>query len=143
MLLHRTSTRNSTKESAYLPHLDAIIAVATDNGLVDLSDHDFKLMYSPREGKDDRIVARIVAIKAGVIKAKVEPDADGQDQTEAFKVLRKDVEVKLDRILSMVPDGSRNAEAEASSTAAVRSARVEAPPAYSGGATGVADRKGT
>lgn len=94
---------------------------------MDLSDHDFKLLYSRREGKDDRFVARIVAVKDNVITAKIEPELDGQGHEEAFMALRKDVEIKLDRLLDAVPDiaGDTGRESAANAVAA------QAPPAYS------------
>ncbi|KAK3723470.1 hypothetical protein LTR37_001722 [Vermiconidia calcicola] len=121
-----------------------VIAVATSNGLIDLSDHDFRLLYSRRDDKEnERIVARIVAVKDGVIKAKVEPEMDGADQTEAFRALRKDVEIRLDQILQNVPD--RNESAAGSSTAgAMRGAAstpMGAPPAYSSQSVGVVSSK--
>lgn len=107
--------------------LGAIIAVVTANGQIDLSDHDFKLLYSRREGKDDRFVARIVAVKDNVITAKIEPELDGQDHEEAFMAFRKDVEIKLDRLLEAVPDIAGDV-GQASTSNVVA---AQAPPAYS------------
>ena len=122
--------------------LDAIIAVATANGLHDLGDHDFRLHYTRREDKEDQLVASIVAVKDGVIKAKIEPAMGGADQTEAFKALRKDVEVKLDRILQQVPDGRARGESlTAAGTSAVIAGPVDAPPAYSSPPVGVVHGK--
>ncbi|KAF2102787.1 hypothetical protein NA57DRAFT_71772 [Rhizodiscina lignyota] len=128
------------------------MAVATNNGLVNLEDHEFKLLYSRREDRDDHLIARIVAIKDGVIDAKIEPLMDGEDQVQAFKALRKDVEIKLDRLLQQIPD--RNFTAAGPSTTSTTDATnaantttstsenqprrprrsgtgaVEAPPAY-------------
>ena len=53
--------------------VDAVIAVASQNGVLNLDDHDLKLLYSRRESNDDRIVATIVAVKEGAIRAKIEP----------------------------------------------------------------------
>lgn len=108
-------------------NLDGIITVMTNNGQLDLQDHNFRLLYSRRE--NDRVVARIVARKEGVIEAKVEPDADGKDQPEAFRALRKHVEVKLEHILQNVPG-------EGSATQGVADSRgmpADAPPAYGTG----------
>lgn len=122
----RISRVCSTKQ-----YTDAIIAVITSNGLIDLTEHDFKLLYARREDNDDRIIARIVAVKDGVIEAKIEPVLDGEDQTEAFKALKKDVEVKLDQILREVPDRQSTTVAVAgSSRRGPTSPLVDAPPAY-------------
>ena len=67
-------------------------------------EHDFRLLYSRRE--NDRVVARVVAEKGGIIRAQVEPASDGKDQAEAFLALRKHVELQLDRILRDVPGSS-------------------------------------
>ena len=37
------------------------------------------------------------------MKTKIEPGDDGKDQVEAFGALRRDIEIRLDRILSEVP----------------------------------------
>lgn len=111
--------------------LDALIAVATQNGLIDLEDHDFRILYARPVENDDRIVARLVAVKDGVIKAKIEPRADGKDQREAFLAFKKDVEVRLDRILQGVPNGSESTSAAPS----------DAPPAYGTENGGLSDRK--
>lgn len=47
-----------------------------------------------------------MAEKDGVIKTKIEPSADGRDQAEAFNALRRDIEIRLDRILCEVPGDS-------------------------------------
>ena len=110
--------------------------MATNNGITDLDGHDFKLFYSRRESNQDRIVARIVAVKDGKIAAKIEPETDGTDQREAFVALKKDIEVKLDRILQNVPSGP--SDAGPSRTRAPGT--VDAPPAYSSASVGIADR---
>ena len=74
----------------------------TQNGQLDLSQHDFKLVYSER-GAYNTVVAYIVAFKDGVIRAKLEPVSGGYIQEEAFKVLRKDIGCKFDRLLKDVP----------------------------------------
>ena len=101
-------------------------------------DHDFKLLYARREKKPDRIVARLVAVKDGVIRAKVEPDTDGGDQREAFLALKKYVEIELDRILQAVPSGPSFA---GPSSAAGANRTTDEPPAYSSDAGDIADRK--
>jgi hypothetical protein len=44
-----------------------------------------------------------VAEREGIIKAQVEPVEGGKDQADAFKALRRHIEMALDRILSSVP----------------------------------------
>lgn len=73
----------------------------SQNGSTDLNEHAFRLFYSRRE--NDRLVARIVAEKEGIVKAQIEPEGDGKDQAQAFLALRRHVEIQLDRILSDVP----------------------------------------
>lgn len=73
----------------------------SQNGGIDLNDHAFRLLYSRRES--DRLVARIVAEKEGIVKAQVEPESDGKNQAEAFLALRKHIEIQLDHILRDVP----------------------------------------
>ncbi|KAK3723471.1 hypothetical protein LTR37_001723 [Vermiconidia calcicola] len=81
----------------------ATISVLSQNGRIDLQNHDFRLLYSRRGEDDDRIVAHIVAEKGGVISAQVQPAQDGKDQCEAFKALRRHVEIALEKLLSSVP----------------------------------------
>jgi len=88
---------------------EAVITIITNNGQLDLRDYDFALLYSRRE--NDRMVARIVAKKDNVIRAKIEPIADGEDQKEAFGALKKYVEMELDGVLESVPSGSAAARA--------------------------------
>ncbi|KAK5173827.1 uncharacterized protein LTR77_002508 [Saxophila tyrrhenica] len=93
----------------------ATITVLTQNGrLLNLEQHDFRLLYSRRE--NDRLVARIVAEREGIIKAQIEPHEDGKDQAEAFKALRRHVELALDKYLKDVP-GASNLPATGSQTA--------------------------
>lgn len=121
---HTSNPRTNTS-------VDAVIAVATNNGLVDLAGHEFKLLYSRPEARDDHFIARIVAIKDGVIDAKIEPATDGTDQAEAFKALKKDVEVKLDRLLQQVPDrGPATAGPSTGARSSTRTRTSDAPPAY-------------
>lgn len=82
-----------------------------------------RLMYSRRESNDERIIARLVAMQNGKITAKIEPESDGSDNREAFLALKKDVEVRLDRVLQGVPSGSNSAATATPS---------DAPPAYGG-----------
>jgi hypothetical protein len=122
---------------------DAVITVISQNGSLDLRRYNFRLLFSRRE--DDRVVARLVAQLNGVIRAKIEPEEDGKDQTEAFLALRKDVEMKLERILQAVPSGGEDVDAVAgpSSPSAMRPGPgpgpggrslipSDAPPAYEG-----------
>jgi len=92
-------------------------------------------LYSRKE--NDRIVARIVAEKDGVIKAKAEPESDGKDQAEAFKALRKDIEVKLEHILANVPTAEPGIMDAAGPSrvprAGTRTLPPDAPPAYGSG----------
>ena len=116
-----------------------MISVATQNGIIDLDDHDFKLLYSRRGENNERVVARLVAIKDGIIKAKIEPQADGENQAEAFKAFRKDVEVQLEQILQSVPSGSSSTATGSSGVTSLVPA--DAPPAYSNSGVGIADQK--
>jgi hypothetical protein len=94
------------------------------------------------------LLATLVAIdEKGVITVKVEPEADGRNVAEAFRAFKRDVEVKLERLLRDVPSamagggpttgGKRSVERERerprAATAAVERSSVvnlEAPPAY-------------
>ena len=132
------------------------MAVATQNGRIKLDEHDFKLLYSRRGPNEDRIVARLVAMKNGVITAKIEPVADGKSQKEAFQALRRHIEVQLDQLLQAIPDGI-NAGPSGSiagpsvpalpsvpsvpSVPSIVSPREDAPPAYSSAGIG-RDSKG-
>ncbi|RMY98388.1 hypothetical protein D0860_08522 [Hortaea werneckii] len=69
-----------------------------------LSDHELVLLYARRE--NERLIARIVAKKDGVIHAKIEPVSDGKDQKEAFRALKRHVEMELDVIMDHVPGAS-------------------------------------
>ncbi|KAI7297349.1 hypothetical protein KC315_g18500 [Hortaea werneckii] len=51
--------------------IQGVVTVLTQNGQISLSDHELLLLYARRE--NDRLVARIVAKKDGVIHAKIEP----------------------------------------------------------------------
>ena len=84
--------------------LDATITVLSQNGAIDLNNHEFRLLYSRRG--NDRLVARIVAEQEGIVKAQIEPAADGKDQAQAFVALRRHIEMRLDEVLSEVPGAS-------------------------------------
>jgi hypothetical protein len=122
----------------------AVLTVATSNGLTNLDDHDFKLMYSRRGENDDRIIARIVAIKDGAITAKIEPELDGADQVEAFKVFKKDVEVKLDRVLMSIPDHGSSVSASIAGPSRANAGGAEEDddlPAYTSADVGMLQAK--
>jgi hypothetical protein len=123
----------------------AVLTVATSNGLTNLDEHDFKLMYSRRGENDDRIIARIVAIKDGAITAKIEPELDGADQVEAFKVLKKDVEVKLDRVLMSIPHQGPSVSASAAGPSRANAVEAEEDdddlPAYTSADVGMLQAK--
>lgn len=63
---------------------------------------------SPSEPDDGtRVLATLVAIdETGVIRVKIASDTDGRDVAEAFRAFKKDVEIKLERLLMEVPNGS-------------------------------------
>ena len=113
-------------EHVLTPLSDATITVLSQNGTIKLEQHDFRLLYSRRE--NDRLVARIVAEKEGIIKAQVEPHEDGKDQAEAFKALRRHVELALDRILRDVPGASNLPSSGSPLAIAGPSSRMSPPP---------------
>jgi len=80
-------TASAESRELIIAGVDAIVAVITNNGKISLQNYVFRLLFSRRD--NDRLVARIVAELDGVIRAKVEPDEDGNDQAEAFDALRK------------------------------------------------------
>ncbi|GAB1732271.1 hypothetical protein NU195Hw_Modified_385t1 [Hortaea werneckii] len=84
--------------------IQGVVTVLTQNGQSSLSDHELVLLYARRE--NERLIARIVAKKDGVIHAKIEPVNDGKDQKEAFRALKRHVEIELDAILDHVPGAS-------------------------------------
>ena len=63
---------------------------------------------SPSEPDDGtRVLATLVAIdETGVIRVKIASETDGRDVAEAFRAFKKDVEIKLERLLREVPSGS-------------------------------------
>ncbi|KAM0695486.1 hypothetical protein Q7P36_005845 [Cladosporium allicinum] len=115
----------------------------------------WRSLVNPSSAEDEpddgtRLLATLVAIdEKGVITVKVEPEADGRNVAEAFRAFKRDVEVKLERLLRDVPSamagggpttgGKRSVERErerpraATAAAAVERSSVvnlEAPPAY-------------
>jgi hypothetical protein len=62
---------------------------------------------SPSEPDDGtRVLATLVAIdETGVIRVKIASETDGRDVAEAFRAFKKDVEIKLEQLLSDVPNG--------------------------------------
>lgn len=79
-----------------------------------------------------------MAVKDGVIRAKLEPSNDGVDQRDAFMKLKKDVEIKLDKILQSIPTSPSDA---GPSNGARAAPTADAPPAYGSPAVGMGDRK--
>ncbi|KAI7531948.1 hypothetical protein KC331_g13836 [Hortaea werneckii] len=106
---------------------EAVVLVLTQNGQIDLGDYELALLYARR--KNDRLLARIVAKKNGIIQAKIEPVDDGKDQKEAFRALKRHVESELDVILRQVPGGST----AASNNVAASNASLEAANSQSTG----------
>ena len=108
------------------------MAVASGNGSIDFGEHDFQVLYSRRN--NDRIAASLVAIKDGVIRAKIDPGLDGKTQAEAFMAFRKDVEMRLDRILKSVPSSipaeAAPSRASSSTQAPLSPLPADQPPAY-------------
>ena len=104
---------------------------------------------SPSEPDDGtRVLATLVAIdEAGVIRVKIASETDGRDVAEAFRAFKKDVEIKLEKLLREVPSGSvgvgvggqgRETEREremqtvrvAPGVDRIEQQLVDAPPAY-------------
>nr|POE88089.1 hypothetical protein CFP56_11318 [Quercus suber] len=94
--------------------ISALLVVLSNNAIRDLKDHQFALLYSRRADAPERVVARIVASKDGVIRAKAEPtrgpgwEGSGRDHDEAFRVLKRYVEARLDEILQALPAGTQD-----------------------------------
>jgi hypothetical protein len=88
------------------------------------------------------VLATLVAIdETGVIRVKIASETDGRDVAEAFRAFKKDVEIKLEKLLSDVPNGpvtlqSRDGERVMQSVSVAhignRTERgiADAPPAY-------------
>ena len=104
---------------------------------------------SPSEPDDGtRVLATLVAIdETGVIRVKIASETDGRDVAEAFRAFKKDVEIKLEKLLREVPSGSggvggvgqgREVEREkeiqrvrvAPGVDRIEQQLVDAPPAY-------------
>ena len=98
---------------------------------------------SPAEVDDGtRVLATLVAIdETGVIRVKIASETDGRDVAEAFRAFKKDVEIKLEKLLSDVPSGPATTQGRESERVmqSVRAAPVvnraerelpDAPPAY-------------
>ena len=98
---------------------------------------------SPSEPDDGtRLLATLVAIdETGVIRVKIASEADGRDVAEAFRAFKKDVEIKLGKLLSDVPNGPGGAQSQGGERVAQRvrvapavsrpeRELVDAPPAY-------------
>lgn len=104
---------------------------------------------SPSEPDDGtRVLATLVAIdETGVIRVKIASETDGRDVAEAFRAFKKDVEIKLEKLLREVPSGSvgvgvggqgRETEREremqrvrvAHGVDRIEQQLVDAPPAY-------------
>lgn len=94
------------------------------------------------------MLATLVAIdETGVIRVKIASETDGRDVAEAFRAFKKDVEIKLEKLLREVPSGSvgvgvggqgRETEREremqtvrvAPGVDRIEQQLVDAPPAY-------------
>lgn len=100
---------------------------------------------SPSEPDDGtRMLATLVAIdEAGVIRVKIASERDGRDVAEAFRAFKKDVEIKLEKLLSEVPNGPVGEQGRASESEremqrvravpgvhGIEQQLVDAPPAY-------------
>jgi len=151
---------------------DGLISLATSNGSINLDNHDIKLFFSRRKYEvpipttpptssskpgwrtlmpgspsepDDgtRVLATLVAIdETGVIRVKIASETDGRDVAEAFRAFKKDVEIKLEKLLSDVPNGPVAAVQGREGDRVMQSVRVapvvnrteremvDAPPAY-------------
>jgi len=126
-----TNPQSSTNASVQ----DGLISLVTSNGSINLDNHDIKLFFSrrtyevpvpttpptastkpgwrtlmpgsPSEPDDGtRVLATLVAIdETGVIRVKIASETDGRDVAEAFRAFKKDVEIKLEKLLSDVPSG--------------------------------------
>lgn len=102
---------------------------------------------TPEPDDGTRLLATLVAIDdTGVIRVKIEPEADGKTVAEAFRLFKRDVELKLERLLRNVPNGAGEvhinlSKGDGRASERARSAPVpaperltreipEAPPAY-------------
>ena len=99
--------------SVLIRRKDAILAVATSNGMLDFDGAEYRLFYSRRPRQqppspaskeaagEKYIVASLAAIKENKIVAKIEPSNGGTSQKEAFLALRRAVEVRLEEVLQV------------------------------------------
>lgn len=72
------------------------------------------LTPAPEPDDGTRLVATLVAIdERGVIKVKIEPQDAGRDVPEAFRAFKREVELRLERLLRDVPDGGGKAPGHA------------------------------
>ncbi|KXT07111.1 hypothetical protein AC578_2338 [Pseudocercospora eumusae] len=110
----------------------SVLTVISNNGKKALENHDFKLLFSRKP--NDRMVATLVAMKMGVIEAKIEPALDGKDQADAFRSFKKHVELRLNELLETIPDAATAPAAGPSvMSAAAKAAVPDLPPAYEDG----------
>jgi hypothetical protein len=135
-------------------HKDGLISLATSNGSINLENHDIKLFFSRRKYEapipttpptsstkpawralmpgspsepDDgtRLLATLVAIdETGVIRVKIASEEDGRDVAEAFRAFKKDVEIKLEKLLSEVPNGPVSVHGQADRRSSTQRTRV-------------------
>lgn len=114
---------------------DSVLSVISNNGGKGLENHDFKLLFSRKP--NDRMVATLVAMKMGVIEAKIESRLDGKDQADAFRSFKKHVELRLNELLETIPDAAAGPVAGPSVVPVVspvtRAVVPDLPPAYEDG----------
>ena len=113
---------------------DSILSLVSNNGATKLDNYEFKLLYARKP--NDRVVATLVAIKAGVIESKIEPPKDGKDSLEAWREFKKHVEGRLHELLETVPDAAMMAGPSNFRDGLVgESGVVDLPPSYENAAT--------
>ncbi|KAF2161052.1 hypothetical protein M409DRAFT_59568 [Zasmidium cellare ATCC 36951] len=116
--------------------IHSILSLVSSNGQTKLDNYAFKLLYARKP--NDRVVATLVAIKAGVIESKIEPPKDGKDSLEAWREFKKHVEARLHELLETVPDAAMMA-GPSSFRDGVQSPVVvgaaDLPPSYENAAT--------
>ncbi|KAK4504736.1 hypothetical protein PRZ48_002698 [Zasmidium cellare] len=116
--------------------IHSILSLVSNNGATKLDNYEFKLLYARKP--NDRVVATLVAIKAGVIESKIEPPKDGKDSLEAWREFKKHVEGRLHELLETVPDAAMMAgPSNFRDGLVVQSPPVAAdlPPSYENAAT--------
>lgn len=75
------------------------------------------------------MLATLVAIdETGVIRVKIEPEADGKTVAEAFRLFKRDVELKLEKLLRNVPNGTGEAHINLSKGDGRASERARSAP---------------